>query len=181
MSFIRCFTCRTRASVLLSTLKGLIKPTDSVLDVGCDTGIVTNYIKEKIGCKITGTDFQNILEYNIPFESYYEFDAPLISTNENQKRFDKVLLVDVLHHVQKEEQAKIVKYWEQYGTVIIIETLPNLTAKFVDLLNDFRGMIVPYAFRSLEGWQLLLTNYKVERIKSPTWYPLNHVIMTRKL
>ena len=169
MCCIRCFTCRTRASVLLPTLKGLIKPTDSVLDVGCDTGIVTNYIKEKIGCKIVGTDFQNILEYNIPFVSYYDI----------KDKYDKILLIDVLHHIPKDEQKNTVKKWEQFGQVIIIESEGNLTAKLVDYLNDLRGMITPYAFRNQQGWQLLLPDYKVEKIKSQFWYPLNHLVMTR--
>ena len=165
---IRKLTCGIRAKVLMPTIKKHIKRKDRVLDVGCDTGIVTNHIKKSIGCEIKGTDKKNVLENDIPFSTHY------IAGTHN-----KILLIDVLHHIPRNKQLSTIKHWEKYGEVIIIETEPNLVAHFVDFMNEKRGMVTPYAFRKQVGWQRLLHDYKVKRIKTPCWYPLKHLVITK--
>lgn len=38
----------------------LLKPADSVLEIGCSNGRITGYLHEKAGCRITGVDYSDV-------------------------------------------------------------------------------------------------------------------------
>jgi len=169
MGFIRNMTCRRRATVLMPTIRKFIVKGDKVLDVGCDTGTMSLEVKRGTGCLLDCTDFTNVLKHPLPF-----IDKPEMG------KYDKVLLIDVLHHIIESEQVNVVKYWERFGKVIIIDTEPTMTAYLVDLFNEVGGMPTPYTFRTLEGWELALPDYKIEKVKTSRLYPLKHLIMVQK-
>jgi glycosyltransferase involved in cell wall biosynthesis/SAM-dependent methyltransferase len=81
------------------------KKAESVLDVGCNMGLLAHYLYDR-GCRVTGIDMDrkivigakmvaNILGKDIQFK-HLDLDAESIETN-----YDTVCLFSVIHHVKK--------------------------------------------------------------------------------
>lgn len=66
---------------------------DSVLDVGCGTGLLSQYLRDMYGVVPTGIDVKDFRKAEIPFT---EFDGSSIPFPDNS--FDHVILSEVLHH-----------------------------------------------------------------------------------
>jgi 2-polyprenyl-3-methyl-5-hydroxy-6-metoxy-1,4-benzoquinol methylase len=166
---IRKITHRLRAKILIPKLMKVIKPEESIIDIGANNGIVTNELLHA-GFNIQGAaDIENSLHYDFDFYPIWQGKI-----NASEKQFDIALLIDVLHHIPKEKQKEIIAEAQRVAKkVVICETLPNWCAYFVDWLNSLKGMPAPYAFRKADEWN----GNNVLFISSPWWYPLKHVVI----
>jgi 2-polyprenyl-3-methyl-5-hydroxy-6-metoxy-1,4-benzoquinol methylase len=110
-----------------------------VLDVGCGEGFFAAELAQS-GNRITGID-DRVAPANDVFESYFTADldggiAPVVEKL-NDKRFDRVLLLDVLEHLKSpgqilQEAHAVLK---QEGSVIV--SLPNIANIFVRIMLLF--------------------------------------------
>ena len=96
------------ADILLADVAG-----KSVLDVGCNMGLLSHYLHDK-GCKVTGIDMDekvitgakmvaNILGKDIDFK-YLDLDHAKI-----EEEYDTVCLFSVIHHVANFKEVNIAR------------------------------------------------------------------------
>ena len=74
-------------------LAGLVSRGESVLDVGCGTGHLSEYLRDMHGAVPTGIDVNDSRVSDVAFVG---FDGTLIPFGDNS--FDHVVLNEVLHH-----------------------------------------------------------------------------------
>ncbi len=161
--------------------KEWIKKDQKILDIGCGTGITTKVITQNFKVSVTGCDVANYLMFNIPFYKISK-NGKLPFRN---KSFDLVMLNDVLHHVDKQYQIRIIKEALRVAKkVLIFEAQPTISAKIFDtLLNKFHysSLDAPLTFRSGSDWQELFSfmklKYIIKKVERPFWYPFSHIAM----
>lgn len=155
-----------------------ISPFSTVLDVGCGNGIMSKEFKKNFMCNIIGTDILNYVENDIPFTQMPSPDA----LNFGNKSFDMVMMIDMLHHTDNHTQELLIKEARRVGKrVFIIETLPTIKAKIIDVaINYFhnKNMAMPLNFHSEKYWTINLSEYfksvKYFNIDTDFYYPLKH-------
>jgi ubiquinone/menaquinone biosynthesis C-methylase UbiE len=76
-------------------LRDYIRPGDSVLDVGCGRGYLTESLHETLGAEATGMD---VLDFRVAEVPFHQFDG--ISIPLPDRSFDNVVLSFTLHHCQ---------------------------------------------------------------------------------
>lgn len=85
----------------LDKLLSLLKSDDTVLDIGCGNGKITNYISNTVGCKIKGIDFaaDAIGRANQLFKSNnVSFEVKNINNlNEISEKYSKIISIDSLY------------------------------------------------------------------------------------
>lgn len=95
----------------ISILYSNINDGDSIIDLGCGSGLITNIIASKYKkSKITAVDFCDSIKYarrfskdnNIQNISYIKKDILKLSES---KKYDVVMCVGVLHHIPKFSKA----------------------------------------------------------------------------
>lgn len=171
-------TSTYRTKLIISVYEKWIKKGDSILDIGCGTGVVTKIIGDYFPSKVTGADIKNYLIYNIPFIKIKNGKIPVKNNS-----FDFCLLNDVLHHVDKEYQANVLKEAARVGKkVLLFEFEPTILGKVADVvLNKFHygDLHVPLSMRTKYEWQDLIKSlgFKSKSIKleRPFWYPFSHI------
>lgn len=164
--------------------KEWVKKDQKILDIGCGSGITTKAIIENFKVTVTGCDVKNYLMFNIPF---YEISRNGKLPFKN-KSFDLAMLNDVLHHVDKSNQIRIIKEALRVAkTVLIFEVQPTISAKIFDtLLNKihYSSLDAPLTFRSDRDWQELFRSMKltsiIKKVKNPFWYPFSHIAIMIK-
>lgn len=128
----------------LNTFINLLNNNDSVLDVGCGNGLVSDYLEQK-GMKVTAIDTsQNMLDIckkrndNI---DYYEMDVR--NLNFDDSTFNAIFCYAVLIHIDKLETfnvlEKFYKLLEQNGILFINvmeEKEPNENITVVESLDN---------------------------------------------
>lgn len=172
-------TSKYRAEFILSSFKKYLKKNSKVLDAGCGTGVVSNFLKSETGINITGCDIKNYLQYKIPFAKI-KSDGKLPFKN---KSFDVVMINDVLHHIENNGQIKLINESLRVGKkVLIFEAKPTIGGKIFDLvLNKFHygDLKAPLTFKDQAGWEKIFTNmkakYKTKIIRRPFFYPFSHI------
>lgn len=115
-----------------------------VLDLGCGEGFLAADLKLN-GNRITGVDVLPESECNSAFEAYYSADldngiAPVIERLRG-KRFDRVLLLDVLEHLKRparllNECAEVLK--PDGAVVVSVPNVANITVRLMLLFGCFR-------------------------------------------
>jgi ubiquinone/menaquinone biosynthesis C-methylase UbiE len=107
--------------------KGKIKSTDTILEIGCGTGIFTTKVFEKTGAQITAIDISEVLleeaKKKIPAVRFIEEDAMGMSFNNNT--FDVVFGSSVLHHLDFDKALhEIYRVLKTGGKMVFAE--PNM-------------------------------------------------------
>lgn len=167
-----------RTKLIISVYQKWIEPGDSILDVGCGTGIVTKMLGDYFSTSITGCDIKNYLIYKIPFLKINDNKIPV-----KDARFSIALLNDVLHHVPKQYQADVIKETTRVAKkVLIFEFEPTFIGKLADvILNKFHygDLKAPLSVRSIDEWQNLFRKLSLKsqtiKLKKPFWYPFSHI------
>jgi len=179
-------TMAYRSKIVVNVINHFIKKKDRVLDVGCGNGWITEEVRKKTGCQTTGTDILNYLEINMPFKKMKSSGKLPFKSNS----FDIVTFVDMLHHVGKEDQERLIREGLRVGKrVIIFEVKPTVLAKLIDyLINQIHNteMNIPLNFRSVDGWKWIFKRikckHKVIDVKKPNiLYPIkNYIFVVEK-
>lgn len=167
-----------RTKLIISVYRKWIKPDDSIIDVGCGTGIVTKMLADHFSTNITGCDIKNYLTYKIPFLKIKDNKIPVKDT-----QFSIALLNDVLHHIPKQYQAEVIKETIRVAKkVFVFEFEPTFTGKLADvILNKFHydDLITPLSVRSINEWQNLFRRLSLKsqtiKLNKPFWYPFSHI------
>lgn len=103
---------------------------NSVLEVGCASGIQTRILKESLNCKVTGLEIDPIAAEdarvycnNLIIGNIEEIDLSQVIDN---KKFDTILFVDVLEHLVNPKTAleKVQPYLSDGGN--LIASIPNI-------------------------------------------------------
>ena len=82
-----------RLRVQAEALADYLNRGDSVLDVGCGTGYLSERVEEMYGVRPCGVDVRDFREAPIPFRRFDGTSIPF-----PDKSFDHVVLSEVLHH-----------------------------------------------------------------------------------
>lgn len=174
-----------RSKLIIKSYKSWLKEGQSVLDIGCGTGITTKAIMDNFNVKVIGCDVENYLVFEMPFHKISKKGKLPFKNND----FDLAMLNDVLHHVDKEHQTSIIKEALRVAKkVLIFEAKPTISAKVFDtILNKFHysSLDAPLTFRSSEEWEELFDLMKIEyimknNIPRPFWYPFSHIAILIK-
>lgn len=171
-------TSGLRSKLIISVYKKWIKKGDSVLDIGCGTGIVSEALKIKFSLKITGCDIDNNSLVQIPFRKIASDTLPF-----KTKSFDLTLLNDILHHMPKEKQAHMILEAIRISKkVLIFEFEPTLIGMFADILINklhYKNLGNYLSLREIPDWKNLFTKiglkYETIKPKKPFWYPFSPV------
>jgi 2-polyprenyl-3-methyl-5-hydroxy-6-metoxy-1,4-benzoquinol methylase len=114
-----------------------------ILDVGCGEGFLASELK-KDGNRITGIDALPNAENLEAFEQYFSADLdhgiqPVIEQLRG-KRFDRVLLLDVLEHLKQPEQllGQCRQVLGQDGLLVVsVPNVANITVRLMLLIGRF--------------------------------------------
>lgn len=146
-------TLKLRARHIGRSIAPYLSQNSRVLDIGCGNGVVTLELQNMFGFDISGTDVAQYLKKDIPF-------TPMKSATQldfENKHFDVGLINDVLHHIDHDNQLKLVQEAARVcKTVLIFEARPSRLTFFFDrVLNRIhnKDMPIPLTFRHLEEWK----------------------------
>lgn len=108
---------------LIYCLNKELKDCDSVLDLGCgsDSPIKHCNIKYSVGVDAHLASLKISEKKNI----HSEYIHSELSTLKLNKRFDAVVMIDVIEHLNKDEGIKVLKLIEKWSKKKIIITTPN--------------------------------------------------------
>lgn len=169
-----------RSSLILDAYSGWLKNDQRVLDIGCGTGVVAYEIGRNFNFdKIVGCDIDEYLRRDIKFKKMPSpSELPFKAA-----RFDIAMLNDVLHHTEYKNQRSLLSQAKRVaGSILIFELIPTNIGKACDfLVNKIHNlkMEIPFTYRTIRDWEELYKSVGLiqERrsIKTPVWYPFEHV------
>lgn len=173
------FTSQVRFKLIIQAYKPWLKKNEICLDVGCGDGIISENLIRHFNIKITGCDILSYLIKDIPFVYMNKKNKLPFPNN----KFDVCLFNDILHHMRKADQIKILKEGIRVAKkVIIFEDKPTLLGKIADILVNFmhnHNMDVPLTFRDIPDWEKvfknLRVNYEVCKLPKSLLYPFSHI------
>lgn len=177
-------TSKYRSLLIANTYKSWIAPQKKVLDIGCGNGVVSLSLQEKLNISVTGCDVITYVSKQLPYiQMSSEDKLPF-----GNKTFDVAMFNDVLHHMPKNNQKKLLaEAFRVASVVVIFEVQPTLRGKIFDfLLNKIHHMTmrIPFTFRTISGWTTLFDelrlSYKVYLVPTPVLYPFSHVAFQLK-
>lgn len=175
-SLHRRFVHEGRADRLSSHFAGLLPPNASVLDVGCGDGQVASLVQaRRPDVRIQGIDVHVRANTSIPVRRFDGKSIPF-----ENKSFDVVMFVDVLHHTQDplillREAARVSR------NIVLLKDhndeglLSNLTLRLMDWVgNKPHGVSLPYNYWKIAAWDSAFAKLGLEttgRIENLGLYP----------
>ncbi len=144
-----------RVRVLSGHLAALVPEQASLLDVGCGDGRVAREIARRVGAKVRGVDVLVRRETLLP--QVDSFDG--VSLPYDDRQFDIVLLVDVLHHAEKPLELLRDSLRVARQAVLLKDHLCEglaaaSTLRFMDRVGNRRyGVRLPYGYWTTAQWQ----------------------------
>ena len=143
-----------RISVLAHHLSELLPRDASVLDVGSGDGLLARRVMDlRPDLRIRGVDVLPRAESHIPVAMFDGRTLPF-----NDREFDVVMMVDVLHHVAEQQQLLREMVRVSRRTIVIKDhfvrgPLAWRTLVFMDWVGNARyGVALPYAYWSKPEW-----------------------------
>ena len=153
------------------------------MDIGCGNGVVTLELRNILGFEILGTDVANYLKKDIPFTQM----KTATQLDFEDKRFDVGLINDVLHHIEHDNQVKLIQEAARVCKMLLIfDAKPSQLAFFFDkVLNRIhnKDMPIPLTFRHPEDWETAITTgggltCSVTELKRPfVFYPFQNFLL----
>ena len=107
-----------------------IKPHSDVLEIGCASGHVSQYLKNNLKCKVYGIEIDEVAgTIAKPFLEKLiigDVQDSQVLAKLGEQKFDYILLMDVLEHLQESESTlkKLLPYLKPNGILLI--SVPNV-------------------------------------------------------
>lgn len=169
-----------RGKILKKGYSAWIKSGDKILDVGCGTGIISQFITENFNVRLTACDLENNLKSPLPFKKISKSKLPFKNNS-----FDIVMLNDVLHHIPFNEQEKVIYESLRVGKkVLVFEAKPTFFGKLFDVVLNklhYSALETPLTFRTYNNWKHFFKERKIKSavklLKRPLFYPFSHFAM----
>lgn len=156
-----------------------IEKNTKVLDIGCAGGYIGDYLVNKKNCEVCGIE-PDLESYKIAKEKGYisilnkNIEDSLESEELENKKFDYIILADVLEHLVDPENVlfEVGDFLREDGKIII--SLPNIahySIRFPMLFGQFdmreTGILdrTHLHFYTLESAKKLLENFKIIKIR----------------
>ncbi len=165
-----------RVNKLCEHLSDLIPHGSSVLDVGCGDGLLSSLIMQKrTNIKLSGVDVLVRSDAKIPVA---EFDGESIPFQD--KSFDIVMFVDVLHHTDNPEILLREAVRVANHAIVIKDHTRNgflayPTLRFMDWVGNAKhNVALPYNYWSAQQWTNALNSLNLQTevwIKDLGLYP----------
>lgn len=177
-------TTKYRYKLIIQAYKNWIKRGENILDVGCGDGIISERLITEFSVNLVGCDILDYLIRNIPFVKMNSKNKLPFKDNS----FDVVMVNDVLHHMKKKDQIKIIKEALRLSPkVLIFEDKPTFFGKLADVLANVLHnvkMDVPLTFREKSEWENIFkgldTSYETIELPRPLLYPFSHIAFSLK-
>lgn len=143
-------------------------PGMEVLDLGSGTGRISGWLADRVGIRPTladVTEFGNRVT-RFPF---VPMDDPL-RVPAADRSFDAVLLLFVLHHVERwDHQERLIAEAARVARrrIIVLEDTPTsaldraFNVGWDWLLNLRHGVPTPFTFRTVEGWRRVFDRHRL--------------------
>ena len=156
-----------------------LRPGWNVLDLGSDTGRLMRWLSSRVDIHPTLTD---VVEFGNRVGGFpYVRMADPLSTPFEDRSFDAVLMLFVLHHVARwEDQEELLREAVRITRtrVILIEDTPLSSTDRVFntawdwALNLRHGVPKPFSFRTVEGWRQVFPRVGLTETAADTYRPI---------
>jgi SAM-dependent methyltransferase len=145
-----------RTSVLARELAAVLpRDTGSILDVGCGDGLIDTLIQKQFpGVTLTGVDIAARPNPHIPVSEFDGIHLPF-----EDKSFDVVMFVDVLHHTDDpgillREAKRVARKAVVLKDHTMDSALAGPTLRVMDWVgNAHHGVVLPYNYWSTQKWR----------------------------